>query len=103
MRVDGAGSRLRVWLDAPNIFVSYERDGIVIAMLQLRREAMDALVKRAIETWDDLIATGEPERVAVISEFLDMVKVVLAGGDGQIMPLTKDDASIFADIFGAPS
>jgi hypothetical protein len=72
-------------------------------MLQLRREAANALVKRATETWDDLVASGDPERVAVISEFLDMVKVVLAGGDGQIMPLTKDDASIFTSIFGALS
>jgi hypothetical protein len=98
-----SGSRLLVWGDEPHIHVSYERDGIVIAVLQLRREAMNALVKRATETWDDLAANGDPERVAIISEFIDMAKVVLAGGDGQIMPLTKDDASIFADIFGAPS
>lgn len=92
---------LRVWMETPYLCVSYERRGITICALRLRKEAALAGTRRLVESLPDL--NGDPEMVGVIKEFLTMVSEVLAGSDGQVLPLTGGGLSVFDEIFGSPS
>lgn len=89
---------LRVWLEEPDLCMSYERLGIAVGTIRLHREVATSSARRLIESLPDL--NGEPELVDTVKEFLSMV---LAGSAGQIMPLTGGGLSVLDGIFGAPS
>ena len=87
---------IRVWFEAPDLCVSYERLGITVGTLRLRKEA-----RRMIESLPDL--NGDPEMVATVKEFLSMVTEVLAGSAGQILPLHGGGLSVLGALFESPS
>ena len=92
---------IRVWFEAPDLCVSYERLGITVGTLRLRKETASAAARRMIESLPDL--NGDPEMVATVKEFLSMVTEVLAGSAGQILPLHGGGLSVLGALFESPS
>lgn len=96
---------LRIWLDTPNLMASYERRGIVVAIVSLRTEA----AKAAVVGLGEMLAlyasadAGDPGRVEALNEILDMAREALSGGSGQILPLTNEIASPLDALFGEVS
>lgn len=92
---------LRVWLDAPNLMVSYERRGITVVTLSVRQEAAHVAAKK----FDTLVAEhgaeADPEILETLNEIRDMVREALNGGPGQILSL--DGEVLFSDLFGEVS
>jgi hypothetical protein len=94
---------IRVWLEEPNLLLSYERRGIPAGTLRLRRELAVALLAKYEAAWPVMKVTADPARIEVISEIMTMAREVLAGSDGQVMPLTGDGSSPLDALLGAPS
>lgn len=91
-------SCVRVWLDEPYVSLSYEFNGIPAMQLMFRR----TLVEAALVKLPDLLEGGAPDRVEILTELADMVRIVLSGGPGQVMPAWADDAddSIMGMLMG---
>ena len=98
-------AELCVRADELNLSVYYERRGITVVSLVLRREAAAAAVARVDAMIDELDASsaGDPERMAFIAEFIEMVREVLGGESPQTMSFTDDEYSTLNDLFGAVS
>ena len=92
---------IHVWLERPDLCVSYVRLGIIVGTLRLREEAALAGARTLIGALPEL--DGDPELVDTVKEFLSMVTEVLAGSDGQILPLTGGGLSVLDGLFGALS
>ena len=85
--------------------MSYERHGIVVITVTLRREAALAASKKLDETIRgyEAMGGGDPDGLATLREFETMVREVLSGAPGQVMPLKGADTSPFDAILGRPS
>jgi hypothetical protein len=96
---------LRIWLDVPNLMVSYERRGITIFVVSLRVEAAKAAVASLNDRLLLFVAAGagDPERVETLREILDMTREALSGGPGQVWPLTRSGVSALDSLFGEVS
>lgn len=96
---------VRMWLDPPNLMASYERRGIAIITVGLRREAATAATKKLAEMISDLRAAnyGDPARLETLSEIAAMAREVLGGSSGQVLPLDLNSNSLFDKMFGAAS
>lgn len=88
---------MRVWMDERGVSLAYERSGIPIATLTVRRELAQAAIKALPEL---LAGGGDQERIEAITEVADMVRVVLGGGPGQVLPLTGPSGSVVDTILG---
>lgn len=96
---------LRMWLDSPNLMISYERRGVVIVTVSLRIEAATAAATKLGQMIADYRASGfgDPERLDIMDEFVVMMREVLRDDSAQVLPLDIDDASPFDALFGAAS
>lgn len=94
---------LRIWLDEPDLMVRYERRGITILTIGLRKEAAKAAVTKFNEILQEYSASGDPDAIEILSEILDMSRETLNGSPGQLLPLDGDDASPFNNLFGEVS
>ncbi len=74
--------------DESGVSLVYERDGIPIVKLIVKREVAQA----ALRALPDLLAGGgDAERIDTITEVADMVRCVLGaapGAEGHVLPLT---------------
>lgn len=95
-------AHVRVWATETYVSVGYERSGIPIATLVLKRDVA-AVGLRKLDELD--FEGGDPARVAMLNELADMMREVLKGNgvDGQIMPLTGNDDSWLGQLLREPS
>lgn len=98
---------LRVWMEEPNLSMSYERRGAVLVTVQCRRELASSSVGWLRNHLQDV--AGDPsvaataEGLETAAEIVTMISEVLAGSDPQIMPLTGSGRSKLDVLFGKPS
>lgn len=96
---------LRMWLESPNLVVSYERHGIVTMTISLRQELAVTVARTLAEKLDEYAASGvsDPEQLETMKEVAVMAREVLGGGGRQVLPLGRDGKSPLDDLFGEVS